>query len=163
AEEDDRKRERMRKYLKSAFSGELARDWEATFREANELSKAALVEVQKGEPGAATRELAARSAYPLVVNGQLAGDRGTRSNDQPARRHPGEVIDRMGSSTHGVHQLTQTLYDFSAGRRTRKVDEDGQVVRNADGRDILVTDADLRRTFPPAGAGPSLAPAPENP
>ncbi|MFE4395974.1 MULTISPECIES: hypothetical protein [Streptomycetaceae] len=163
AEEDDRKRERMRKYLKSAFSGELAREWEATFREADALSAAALVEVQKGEPGAATRELAARSAYPLVVNGQLAGDRGTRSNDQPDRRHPGEVIDRMRSSTHGVHQLTQTLYDFSAGRRTRKVDEDGQVVRNADGRDILVTDADLRRTFPPAGAGPSLLPAPENP
>ncbi|MFJ1937953.1 hypothetical protein ACIOGZ_35510 [Kitasatospora sp. NPDC088160] len=163
AEEDDRKRERMRKYLKSAFSGELARDWDATFRETGELRAAALVEVQKGEPGVASRELAARSAYPLVVNGQLVGDRGTRSNDQPDRRHPGEVIDRMRSSAHGVHQLTQTLYDFSAGRKTRKVDDLGQVVRNADGRDILVSDSDLRRTFPPAGAGPSLAPAPENP
>ncbi|WP_412076852.1 hypothetical protein ACLF6K_17180 [Streptomyces xanthophaeus] len=163
AEEDGRKRERMRKYLKSAFSGELAKDWQATFRDTDELSAAALVEVQQGEPGAATRELAARSAYPLVINGQITADRGTTDNDQPDRRHPGEVIDRMRNTPHGIHQLTQTLYDFSEGRRTRKVDEAGQVVRNADGRDILVTDSDLRRTFPPAGAGPSLTPAPENP
>ncbi|MFF3722038.1 hypothetical protein ACFYYM_06625 [Streptomyces erythrochromogenes] len=163
AEEDGRKRERMRKYLKAAFSGELAKDWQATFRGTDELSAAALAEVQRGESGAATRELAARSAYPLVVNGQLAADRGTTDNDQPDRRHPGEVIDRMRNTSHGVHQLKQTLYDFAAGRRARKVDETGQVVRNADGRDILVTDSDLRRTFPPAGAGPALTPAPENP
>ncbi|KOV28637.1 hypothetical protein ABZY83_27445 [Streptomyces virginiae] len=163
AEEDGRKRERMRKYLKAAFSGELAKEWQATFRATDELSAAALLEVQRGESGAATRELAARSAYPLVINGQLAADRGTTDNDQPDRRHPGEVIDRMRNTFHGVHQLTQTLYDFTAGRRARKVDETGQVIRNADGRDILVTDSDLRRTFPPAGGGPAMTPAPENP
>ncbi|MGW9363704.1 hypothetical protein ACWG43_07535 [Streptomyces albidoflavus] len=162
SEEDSRRRERMRKYLKSAFPGELAKDWEATFRGTEELAQAALAEVTKGEPGVATRELAARSAYPLVINGQLTGDRGTKNNDQPDRRHPGEVIDRMRSTPHGVHQLKQTLLDSAAGRRTRKVDETGQVTQNEDGRDILVTDADLRRTFPPAGEGPSPTPAPRN-
>ncbi len=162
SEEDSRKRERMRKYLKSAFPGELAKDWEATFRGTEELAKAALEEVVKGEPGVATRELAARSAYPLVINGQLTGDRGTQNNDQPDRRQPGEVIDRMRGTRHGVYQLKQTLLDSAAGRRTRKVDETGQVVQNDDGRDILVTDADLRRTFPPAGEGPSPTPAPRN-
>ncbi|MEC3995287.1 hypothetical protein VSR01_17765 [Actinacidiphila sp. DG2A-62] len=162
SEEDSRRRERMRKYLKSAFPGELAKDWEATFRGTEELAQAALEEVAKGEPGAATRELAARSAYPLVINGQLTGDRGSSNNDQPDRRHPGEVIDRMRSTQHGVHQLKQTLLDSAAGRRTRKVDETGRVTQNDDGRDILVTDADLRRTFPPAGEGPSPTPAPRN-
>ncbi|MET7797415.1 hypothetical protein [Streptomyces decoyicus] len=162
SEEDSRKRERMRKYLKSAFPGELAKDWEATFRGPKELAGAALEEVGKGEPDVATRELAARSAYPLVINGQLTGDRGTKNNDQPDRRHPGEVIDRMRSTRHGVHQLKQTLLDSAAGRRTRKVDETGQILQNDDGRDILVTDADLRRTFPPAGEGPSPTPAPRN-
>ncbi|MFF5960366.1 MULTISPECIES: hypothetical protein [Streptomyces] len=162
SEEDSRRRERMRKYLKSAFPGELAKDWEATFRGTEELAQAALEEVTKGEPGAATRELAARSAYPLVINGQLTGDRGSSNNDQPDRRHPGEVIDRMRSTQHGVHQLKQTLLDSAAGRRTRKVDETGRVTQNDDGRDILVTDADLRRTFPPAGEGPSPTPAPRN-
>jgi hypothetical protein len=161
-EEDSRKRERKRKYLKSAFSGELAKDWEATFRGAEELAQAALDEVGSGEPDTATRELAARSAYPLVIGGQLTGDRGSTNNDQPDRRHPGEVIDRMRSTPHGVHQLKQTLLDFAAGRRARKVDETGQVMQNDDGRDVLVTDADLRRTFPPAGEGPSLTPAPRN-
>ncbi len=162
SEEDSRRRERMRKYLKSAFPGELAKDWEATFRGTEELAQAALEEVAKGEPGVATRELAARSAYPLVINGQLTGDRGSSNNDQPDRRHPGEVIDRMRSTQHGVHQLKQTLLDSAAGRRTRKVDETGRVTQNDDGRDILVTDADLRRTFPPAGEGPSPTPAPRN-
>ncbi|MGW1599640.1 hypothetical protein [Streptomyces eurythermus] len=161
-EADARKRERMRKYLKSAFPGELAKDWQATFRDTEELAQAALTEVAQGEPGVATRELAARSAYPLVINGQLTGDRGTQNNDQPDRRHPGEVIDRMRSTPHGVHQLKQTLLDSTAGRRARKVDETGKVMQNDDGRDILVTDADLRRTFPPAGEGPSPTPAPRN-
>ncbi|MGV9880683.1 hypothetical protein [Streptomyces sp. NPDC003006] len=162
SEEDGRRRERMRKYLKSAYPGELAKDWEATFRSTEELAQAALEEVAKGEPGAATRELAARSAYPLVINGQLTGDRGSTNNDQPDRRHPGEVIDRMRSTQHGVHQLKQTLLDSAAGRRTRKVDETGRVTQNDDGRDILVTDADLRLTFPAAGEGPSPTPAPRN-
>ncbi|MFI0144942.1 hypothetical protein [Streptomyces globisporus] len=162
SEEDSRKRERMRKYLRSAFPGELAKEWQATFRGAEELAQAALEEVAKGEPDVATRELAARSAYPLVVSGQLTGDRGSSNNDQPDRRHPGEVIDRMRSTLHGVHQLKQTLLDSSMGRRARKVDETGQITQNDDGRDILVTDANLRCTFPPAGEGPPLTPAPRN-
>src|SRR6266545_2970712 len=92
-EEDSRRRERTRKYLKEAFSNELAKeDWEATFRSADELTAAALSEAQSGSPGPSTRELAARSAYPLVVDGRLTADRGSRDSDQPDRRKPGEVI-----------------------------------------------------------------------
>ena len=94
-EEDARRRERTRKYLKDALSGELAKEWDATLRMAEELAAAAHREVAAGDPRPATRELAARSAYPLIVGGALTADRGTRNSDQPDRRHPGEVIDRM--------------------------------------------------------------------
>ncbi|MGW7520853.1 hypothetical protein ACWGJ2_35255 [Streptomyces sp. NPDC054796] len=162
-EEDARRRERTRKYLKTAFSNELAKTWEATFRDAEELSAAALAEVARAEPGPATRELAARSAYPLVVQGQLSGDRGSKNNDQPDRRHPGEVIDRMRATPHGIHQMRQALVDFAAGRRTRMVEEDGQLKQRPDGRFVLAKDAELRRAFPPAGEGPSLVAAPQSP
>ncbi|MEU5988164.1 hypothetical protein ABZ806_04215 [Spirillospora sp. NPDC047418] len=162
-EEDSRRRERTRKYLKEAFSSELAKEeWEATFRSADELAAAALAETESGSPGPATRELAARSAYPLVVDGRLTADRGSKNNDQPDRRNPGEVIDRMRTVPHGVHQLRQALADFGT-RRIRMVDDTGLVERNADGRDIVATDADLRRRFRPAGEGPEHVPAPENP
>ena len=163
AEEDSRRRERTRKYLRDAFSGELAKDWEATFRSGEELAAAALAEAEAGIPGPAARELAARSAYPLIVDGRLTGDRGTKNNDQPDRRQPGEVIELMRTTPRGVHQLRQALVDFGAGRRIRMVDDTGQVQRNAEGRDIIAADADLRRVFYPAGEGPPTVPAPANP
>ncbi|MFH9353521.1 hypothetical protein [Kitasatospora sp. NPDC017646] len=163
-EEDSRRRERTRKYLKDSFSGELAKEqWEATFRSADELAAAALSEAESGNPGPATRELAARSAYPLVVDGRLTADRGSRDSDQPDRRNPGEVIDRMRTIPQGVHQLRQALVDFGNARRIRMVDDAGAVERNADGRDIIARDSDLRRRFRPAGEGPALMPAPETP
>jgi hypothetical protein len=162
-EDDSRRRERTRKYLRDAFSGELAKDWEATFRSGEDLSAAALSEAEAGMPGPATRELAARSAYPLVVDGRLTGDRGSKNNDQPDRRHPGEVIDLMRTTPRGVHQLRQALVDFGAGRRIRMVDDTGQAQRNAEGRDIIATDADLRRVFYPPGEGPAPVPAPKTP
>jgi hypothetical protein len=162
AEDDSRRRERIRKYLKEAFGSDLAKEpWEATFRTADELAAAAISEAQSGNPGLATRELAARSAYPLIVDGRLTADRGSRDSDQPDRRKPGEVIDRMRMAPHGVHQLHQALVDFGNARRIRMVDETGQVERNADGRDIIARDADLRRRYRPAGEGPELIPAPE--
>ncbi|MGH3933362.1 MAG: hypothetical protein ACRDS1_00015, partial [Pseudonocardiaceae bacterium] len=162
-EEDSRRRERTRKYLKEAFNTELAKeDWEATFRSAEELATAALAEAEVGNPGPATCELAARSAYPLVVNGQLL-DRGPRDTDQPDRRKPGEVINRMRITPQGVYQLRQALVDFDNGRRIRLVDDTGQVVRNAEGRDIVAKDAELRHRFHAAGEGPGLVPAPETP
>lgn len=162
-EEDARRRERTRKYLKDALSGELAREWNATLRSAEELAAAAYSEVAAQSPGPATRELAARSAYPLVVAGALTADRGTRNSDQPDRRHPGEVIDRMRTTVHGVYQLQQALVDFAAGRRIRLVNDAGEVTRNDTGREILATDTALRNTFPRAGEGPAHVPAPTTP
>ncbi|WP_261556253.1 hypothetical protein [Frankia tisae] len=163
SEEDARKRERTRKYLKEALSGELAKEWDATLRSAEELAAAAYTEAAAQTPGPATRELAARSAYPLVVAGALTADRGTRNSDQPDRRHPGEVIDRMRTTVHGVYQLRQALVDGANGRRIRLVDETGEVTRNDAGREVNATDALLRNTFPRAGEGPTHVPAPTTP
>ena len=162
-EEDARRRERTRKYLKDALSGELAKEWDATLRIAEELAAVAHREVAAGDPGPATRELAARSAYPLIVGGALTADRGTRNSDQPDRRHPGEVIDRMRTNARGVYQLRQALVDFSGERRIRLVDELGQVVRNPEGREVIATDSTLRNIFPRAGEGPTPNPAPVTP
>jgi hypothetical protein len=162
-EEDSRKRERMRKYLKEAFGGDLAKDWTASFRPPEELAAAALLEVKAGSPGPASRELAARGAYPLIVDGRLTGDRGTVNSDQPDRRKPGEVIDRMRSMERGVHQLRQALVDFSAGQRIRMVGESGEILHTEDGRAAIARDAELRRTFYPVGDGPSPHPAPDTP
>jgi hypothetical protein len=162
-EEDARRRERTRKYLKDALSGELAKEWDATLRSGEELAAVAYNEVAAGTPGAATRELAARSAYPLVVAGALTADRGTRNSDQPDRRHPGEVIDRMRTTVHGVYQLRQALTDFAGGRRIRLVDDVGQIIRNPAGREVLAIDAVLRNTFPRPGEGPTHVPAPTTP
>jgi hypothetical protein len=162
-EEDARRRERTRKYLKDSLSGELAKEWDATLRSGEELAAAAYAEVAAEIPGPATRELAARSAYPLVVAGALTADRGTANSDQPDRRHPGEVIDRMRTTVHGVYQLRQALTDFANGRRIRLVDDKGQVIHNKAEREILATDAALRNTFPRAGDGPTPVPAPTTP
>jgi hypothetical protein len=162
-EEDSRKRERTRKYLKAALSAELAKEWDATLRSSEELAAAAYDEVAAGTPGRATRELAARSAYPLVVGGALTADRGTANSDQPNRSHPSEVIDRMRSSVRGVYQLQRALTDFLGGRRIRLVDETGQVMRNQAGREVLATDPVLRGIFPRAGDGPAPVPAPTTP
>lgn len=159
-EEDARKRERIRRYLKEAYSVELAKEWEATFRPGPILTEAALAELTNGEAGSASRELAARSAYPLVVSGGLTADRGTQHNDQPDRRKPGEVIDRMRVMEHGVLQLGQAVADFEAGRRPRSVDEQGAVKVNKDGREVPVRDRDLRLAFAPAGH-PAPVPAAE--
>ncbi len=162
-EEDARRRERTRKYLKDALSGELAKEWDATLRGTEELAAAAYSEVVAQSPGEATRELAARSAYPLVVAGALTADRGTANSDQPDRRHPGEVIDRMRTTVHGTYQLRQALVDFAAARRIRLVNEAGEVTRNDTGRELIATDAVLRTTFPRAGEGPAHVPAPTTP
>lgn len=164
AQEDSRLRERTRKYLKEAFTNELATEnWEATFRSVEALTAAALAEAASGSPGPATRELAARSAYPLIVDGRLTADRGTQNNDQPDRRKPGQVIDRMRTTPHGVYQLRQALQDFGSAHRIRMVDAAGKVERNDEGRERIARDTDLRRRFLPAGEGPQLVPAPQTP
>jgi hypothetical protein len=160
-EEDPRRRERTRKYLREAFGQELTKDtWTASLRPSDELVDDADREVAAGEPGHATRELAARSAYPLIVSGALTADRGTANSDQPDRRNPGEVIDRMRTTPRGIRQLYQAMHDFAASRRVRFVGEDGQVAKNPAGREILVTDLVLRNTYPKPGDGPAAVPAP---
>jgi hypothetical protein len=158
-EEDGRKRERTRRYLKEAYSVHLARDWEATFRSGEEIAAAAMGEVEAGDAGAASRELAARSAYPLIVGGGLTGDRGTQNNDQDDRRKPGEVIERMRTMKYGIHQLSRAVSDFEQGNRLRAVDGDGIVLITDEGREVPLRDADLRRAFSPAGQ-PNPVPAP---
>lgn len=159
-EEDARKRERVRRYLKEAYSGELTSQWDATSRTGEALTEAALAELASGGAGPASRELAARSAYPLVVTGGLAGDRGTANNEQPDRRKPGEVIDRMRVMEHGLHQLGRAVTDFETGKKLRLVNEDGVTRVNEDGRELLVRDPELRRMFAAAGQ-PTAVPVAE--
>lgn len=162
-ETEPRKREQLRKYLKDAFGQEVTKDWTATYRSVDEVTADALAELRAGEPGPATRELAARAAYPLVISGRLYGDRGKLNSDQPDRRRPGEVIDRMRSSPRGIEQLRQALNDYGSGRTIRMVDEQGQVMGSSDGHgDAVVRDSELRRLYAPPGQ-PSPTPAPESP
>lgn len=158
---DDRgKVDQIRRYLRHAFGKAAHREnWDATGRSTNELVQAAMAEVREAigqgnidEPGAASLELAIRAAYPLVVSGRLNADRGSSGNDQPDRRTPGEVLDVMRRSQHGVLQLGQALDDFAAARAPRAVDEAGDVKRTADGSsDQTLSDIYLRSEFPPPG------------
>ncbi|TDO06452.1 hypothetical protein EV580_6540 [Mycobacterium sp. BK086] len=160
-EEEPRRRERTRKYLKEAFGQELTREeWTASLRSHDEIIAAAEQEVAAGKPGPATRELAARGAYPLIVDGALTADRGSVNSDQPDRRNPGEVIDRMRTTPRGVRQLQQALHDFAAERRVRLIGEDGQVAKTQDGRDVVLRDTVLRSAYPRPGAGPVPVPVP---
>jgi hypothetical protein len=159
-DDDADRADRARRYMRHAF-GKAAhqRVWESTNRDTEVLVAEALREVSKSiangdiaEPGPASLELAVRSAYPLIVKGQLAADRGSANNDQPDRRTPGELLDAMRRSIGGVHQLGQALRDFEANQPVRAVDEHGQVRRLSDGAgDQSVTDVYLRDEFPPKG------------
>ncbi|OBB78143.1 hypothetical protein A5759_01950 [Mycobacterium sp. 852014-52144_SCH5372336] len=161
AEEDPRRRERIRKYLRESFGQELTKDsWKASLRPSYELAADAELEVGAGEPGSATRELAARSAYPLIVSGALTADRGTVNSDQPDRRNPAEVIERMRTTSRGVRQMLQAINDFGAGRRVRFINADGQVETSPTGRDSVVNDTMLRSTYPRPGDGPVTVLAP---
>lgn len=146
--------------LRDGFSDTLAgASWQATYRPTRELVAMAAKEAAAGQDtGPSSLELAARAAYPLIVSRQLFSDRGTKDNDQPDRRNPGLVIDRMRTNTWGVRQLGQALEDHAAGRRIRAVVEDGSTVPLEDGSgEQAVTDNWLRRTFPLPGR--PIAPA----
>ncbi|MGO8098551.1 hypothetical protein [Rhizobium leguminosarum] len=157
--DDPAKVDQIRRYLRHAFGKSIHRaKWEATGRNNTQLIQAALSEVtlaigtRTEEPGPASVELAVRASYPLVVSGRLNADRGSSNNDQPDRRTPGEVLDAMRRSEHGVHQLGQALYDFEANLPLRAVDEAGNVKQLADGSaDQTVNDVYLRTEFPPPG------------
>jgi hypothetical protein len=168
---DDRgKVDQVRRYLRHAFGKSVHRyAWESTGRSTEQLVKESLAEVRAAlgsqgmeEPGPASLELAVRASYPLVVSGRLNADRGSAGNDQPDRRTPGEVLDAMRRSTHGVYQLGQALRDFAnadVDNVIRAVDENGEVKRLKDGSaDQTVNDIYLRNEFPPPGKAKAASP-----
>ncbi len=152
--------DQLRRYLRHAFGKSAHRgDWTATGRSTDQLVKESLAEIRAAigngsteEPGPASMELAVRASYPLVVSGRLNADRGTSNNAQPDRRTPGELLDTMRRSIHGVFQLGQALRDYEEGSAPRAVDEDGNVKRLSDDTaDQTVSDIYLRNEFPPPG------------
>ncbi|WP_202633009.1 hypothetical protein [Bradyrhizobium sp. LCT2] len=165
---DDRSKvDQIRRYLRHAFSKSAHREnWQATGRSTEQLVHQALAEVRESignggteEPGPASLELAVRASYPLVVSGRLNADRGSSGNDQPDRRTPGEVLDAMRRSLHGVRQLGQALQDFEQSQPPRAVDEDGRVKRTSDGSsDQTLSDIYLRNEFPPPGKAKAARP-----
>ncbi len=157
---DPAKNDQVRRYMRHTFGQAVYNEpWESTGRDTDTLAKEALQEVLRSigdenisDPGPASLELAVRAAYPLVVTGGISADRGTANNDQPDRRNPGEVLDAMRRTVQGVHQLAQSLRDFTAGQHIRAVDENGTVKKRSDGvGDLIVSDAYLRQEFPPPG------------
>lgn len=159
--------DQIRRYLRHAFGKASHRsDWEATGRSTDQLTKAALAEVHAAigsagsdDPGPASMELAIRAAYPLVVSSRLNADRGSSGNAQPDRRTPGEILDTMRRSPHGVLQLGQALKDFEDNVALRAVDETGTVKRLSDGTaDQTVSDIYLRNEFPPPGKAKAARP-----
>jgi hypothetical protein len=147
--------------LQTGFADVLnSEPWQATYRPTEEVLENALRELERGiQNGAASLELAARAAYPLIVSRQLLPDQGTR-NDQVDRRHPGTVIDRMRTNAWGTRQLAQALIDHAHDRRIRAVSQTGKPISLDDGDDQLVTNSWLRQTFPPPGR-PVAPTAPE--
>lgn len=165
--DDPGKIDQIRRYLRHAFGKAAHRSaWEATGRTTEQLTKAALSEVREAigsgaveEPGPASMELAIRASYPLVVSGRLNADRGSSGNAQPDRRTPGEILDTMRRSLHGIHQLGQALQDFEENAPLRAVDEAGHVKRlKDDSADQTVSDVYLRNEFPPPGKAKAARP-----
>lgn len=165
--EDPGKVDQIRRYLRHAFGKSTHRGaWQATGRSTEQLVDQALTEVSEAvgnrnieEPGPASLELAVRASYALVVSGRLNADRGSSGNDQPDRRTPGEVLDAMRRSPHGVQQLGQALRDFGESRALRAIDENGEIKRTEDGSsEQTLSDIYLRHEFPPPGKAKASRP-----
>ena len=164
--DDPGKVDQVRRYLRHSFGKFIrARDWEPTGRTNGQLVKEALNEVRTWigdrateDPGPSSIELSVRASYPLVVSGRLNADRGSSGNQQPDRRTPGEVLDAMRRSPHGVYQLGQAVQDFADETPIRAVDESGTVKSLADGSgDQTINDIYLRNEFPPPGKAKKAA------
>jgi hypothetical protein len=159
--------DQARRYLRHAFGKSVhGGNWEATTRTTDQLVNDAMAEVRASiaagnvdEPGKSSLELAVRAAFPLIIDGRLNADRGTSGNDQPDRRTPGEVLDAMRQSPHGIYQLGQALRDFAAGIPIRTVDEEGSIRLLADGEgEMALNDILLRGEFPPPGKSKARRP-----
>ena len=157
---DPAKMDQVRRYMRHAFGKAVhGEEWVSTERDTEVLVREAAAEVLRSisdgavlDPGKSSLELAVRASYPLVTTGSLNADRGTRGNNQPDRRTPGEVLDAMRRTVQGVHQLAQALRDFKAGQVIRAVDENGEIRQRADNSgDYTVSDFYLREEFSPPG------------
>jgi hypothetical protein len=85
--------------------------------------------------------------YPLITGLHLHADRGTANNDQPDRRLPGQVVEAMRHTEHGVRQLARALRDHAAGNPVALVDEAGQP--EIEGTRVKTArDVELRSLFP---------------
>ena len=158
--DDPSKADQIRRYLRDSFGKASHREsWDSTDRSVDVLTAEALTEVRQAigsdaptEAGPASLELAVRAAYPLVVSGRLAADRGSANNAQPDRRNPGEVLDAMRHTIQGVYQLAQALQDFAHNKPLRAVDDQGQIKALPDGTgELMINDVYLRGEFPPPG------------
>ena len=164
--DDPGRLDQARRYLRKGFGKAVhGGDWSPTGRDTEALVADAMGEIRAAtaagrtdEPGPSTLELAVRSAFPLVIDGRLSGDRGTANNVQPDRRTPGEVLEAMRQTPQGVQQLGQALRDQAAGKTIRVVDEFGQVTLDEDGNERVVNDTYLRGEFPPPGKSKSHRP-----
>lgn len=151
--------ERVRRYLPEAFSESVrGASWKPTFRSPDHLLNAALAEHQaerdpdRSPLGSGCCELATRAAYALVATLSLLADKGTANNDQPDRRTPGLVIDRMARSEHGLRQLHRALVDYAAGDAIRAIDETGSfLVSDSNHQQVRVTDRYLRNAYAAPG------------
>ena len=163
-DKDPKELERVRKYMTGsggAFPAKVVDgEWEPTARSAADLAAAARAEVEAAalepdgdaDPGPASRELAVRAAFPLLVTGTLSGDRGTRGNDQPDRRPPGEVVNAMRKDPAGVLQLRRALTDYAQGAgRVRLTDAAGEPVAGENGTPVYADDVRLRYEYPAPG------------
>jgi hypothetical protein len=157
--------DQIRRYMRFAFGKSVHRaGWKATGRSTPDLIAAAVKEVRVAigsgdtdEPGPATVELAVRAAYPLIVTQRLSASRGSTSG-LPDRRTPGEVLDAMRRTEHGVVQLGQALDDFGAGLESlRAVDDNGTTRIRQDGSVLTLNDVYLRNEFPPPGKAKATA------
>ncbi len=166
--DDPAKSDQIRRYLRDSYGKASHREpWDSTERDVETLAAEALDEVRgsiasgdaAGDPGPSSLELAVRAAYPLIVSGRLAADRGSANNSQPDRRNPGEVLDAMRRTVLGVQQLSHSLQDFAAKSPLRAVDESGQVRMLPDGAgEMMINDVYLRGEFPPPGKARSPRP-----
>ncbi|GAB2655930.1 hypothetical protein GCM10027271_13050 [Saccharopolyspora gloriosae] len=127
--------------------------WRSTGRSLSALVKAAQHEVEGGEIGAASTELAVRALYYVAVHDVLRvprNDLGSRSD----RRKVADVLEAMTRTPAGIRQLENIIKDGRDGSCPVLRDASGEPVRNGEGKPVSLTDKQLRyELFPRDGRG----------
>jgi hypothetical protein len=147
-----------------------SRRWQVTGRSPDELLDGALAELgrpeaEQGNPDAWRNrlELSALAQYHLTAYQALKRDpMGSPGAD---KRGPQEILTLMLQDERGLRTLRQAVTDGRAGRAPRMVDTDGQVTHgeagddgeilpDPDGPEVLLTDQWLRYDGYPSGGRP---------